>query len=562
MKRLPLSLQLFAMFGTAVVLLVSILAFSVYQFSVTSDEYEDVITQTSAYMLLISKAGDDFHSGISEFRGFVAYGDLKYEEVSKQHYRTSREKIKEFAANVKSKEAKLEAEKLEKMLSEYIEIMDKLYQTKKANDPRFDSLVAAARNNTELINKQFDTVLAAQENALKAHTNTLQEKQDTTERLIIVLSLLILLSVSAAVLWYSRNMAGRINNVRAELQAISNFDLSTKDLRDTRNDEIGDIAEAMISMKQALRSIVSQLRHNADTLAASSQQLNATVEQQLSASDMVAKTASEIAAGSMQNTNNINDISATVQQVSAGAEEMAASAAQVNSSTQNAVTEANQGMRLIDRVVQQNETISQTMHSITEVSSSLVKGSNNIQEIITVIRNIAGQTNLLALNAAIEAARAGEAGRGFAVVAEEVRKLAEQSAEATNHIEEIIGKMTSDIGFAVQTVDTANQEVAAGKAVTTETQKGYQEIITKLGHVKLGILHIAKAVDETAKGMQTIVSGIQNISAVAEETTANTQTVAAASEEQTASMNEISENAEALASMAIELNEITRKFTL
>lgn len=562
MKRLPLSLQLSVMFGITVLMFVSVLAFTVYQLSTTSDEYEDIINWTSARMVKVSNAETDFETGLSEFRGFLAYSDVKYESQSKQHYRESHEKIKEFAANTKNKETKLEAEKLEKMISEYIEIMDKLFQLRKSNDPSFNALVTDARGKTELIHKQFDTLLAAQEKTLKTRISTLSEKENNTEKLVVALSLFILLLIGAAVFWFSRNMARRVNNLREEILAISNFNLSTNDRHATRNDEIGDIAESMINMKKALRDIVNQLRQNADTLAASSQELNATVEQQLSAADMVAKTATEIAAGSIQNTNNITDISATVQQISAGSEEIAASAVQVNTSTQNAVKDANHGMELIERVVQQNEAIGKTMGAITEVSASLVKGSQDIQEIITVIRSIAGQTNLLALNAAIEAARAGEAGRGFAVVAEEVRKLAEQSAEATNHIGEIIGKMTNDIAYAVQTVESANREVATGRSVTTETQKGYQEIIAKLGHVKTGIEYIAKSVEETSKGMQTIVGGVQNISAVAEETTANTQTVAAASEEQTASLNEISSNTENLSKMAMDLNEITRRFKL
>ena len=562
MRRLPLSFQLFSIFGVSILLLVSVLGFTLYQFAVTTDDYEDVIRTISARTVIIAKAADDFHSGISEFRGFVAYSDAKFEDSSKRYYRESFEKIKEFTSAVKHKETKAEADKLEKLLGEYIETMNKLFYLRKLNDPSFNVIVAETRQRTELIDKQFDTVLASQEKVLQVRTAEIIAKEQKTELVSKGLAGVIIAAVLCIVYLYSRNISRRINNLRAEINAISTFDLSTKDLHATRNDEIGDIAEAMNNMKTALRGIVRQLRSDADALAASSQELNATVEQQLSAADMVAKTATEIAAGSVQNSNNINDISATVQQISASSEEMAASAVQVNSSTQNAVTDANHGMELIEKVVQQNQTISQTMVSISEVSSALVKGSTDIQEIITVIRNIANQTNLLALNAAIEAARAGDAGRGFAVVAEEVRKLAEQSAEATNHIGKIIGKMTNDISFAVSAVEAANREVLAGQTVTAETQAGYRAIISKLGHVKIGIEHITRAVDETARGMQSIVGGIQNISAVAEETTANTQTVAAASEEQTASLNEISSNAEALANMATTLNEITRKFKL
>lgn len=202
------------------------------------------------------------------------------------------------------------------------------------------------------------------------------------------------------------------------------------------------------------------------------------------------------------------------------------------------------------------------MSDITQVSEALVKRSDDIQQIVTTIRSIAGQTNLLALNAAIEAARAGETGRGFAVVAEEVRKLAEQSAAATNHIEEIINKMTADIQFSVDVVTKANVEVAAGKTATNETQQGFQSIIGKLAQVKTGIEQISRAVDETAQGMQSVVNNVQNIGTVAEETSASVQTAAAASEEQSASLHQVSSSSDSLAKMATDLNKITARFKI
>lgn len=239
---------------------------------------------------------------------------------------------------------------------------------------------------------------------------------------------------------------------------------------------------------------------------------------------------------------------------------MSAGAAQVEGNAVTAMNNANQGMVLLQKVVTQNEHVAGSMTDITYLSQALAKGSTDIQEIVEVIRNIAGQTNLLALNAAIEAARAGEAGRGFAVVADEVRKLAEQSSEATNNIETIIKKMTDDISVAVDKVGKASAEATEGQVVTQDAHHGFEEIVEKMKQVATGIGQISIAVNETARGMQAVVGNIQNISAVAEQTSASSQTVAAAAEEQNASMNEIKSNAVALAEMAAQLAEVTRKF--
>jgi methyl-accepting chemotaxis protein len=320
------------------------------------------------------------------------------------------------------------------------------------------------------------------------------------------------------------------------------------------------MAEAIISMKQSLRDVVGQVKNSAVALAASSEELTSTVEEQVRTSEVIAQTTGDIALGSAQNTNHIAEISAVIEEITAGAEQMSASAADVNSATQEAVADANQGMQLIRKVVSQNEIIEKSMKDITDVSTSLVRGSSEIQKIATVISNIAGQTNLLALNAAIEAARAGEAGRGFAVVAEEVRKLAEQCGEATKDIGEIIHKMTADIEFSVNVANKANSEVVAGKEVAANTEKGFETIVDKLGYVQSGMEQITHTVEETAKGMQTIVSNVQNISAVAQEASASTHTVASAAEEQNASLNEVTASAEALSKMAGSLNDTIKKF--
>ena len=560
MKRVPIGIQLSIIFGITIIFLVALLGVTVFQFRSASEAYQNMLNGPVQRTMAFMGARDNFHNGISDFRGYMFYNDENYANDANKELNDSLAAVRQVTAATSSAATRQEGEKLATTLASYCEDMQRAIAMKRANDPGVIAFLATTRQKTELIERQFEAVFAAQEGAMNGLVANLNDRQGLVLKSVATASGVVIILVIVLLIWYSRNLARRLDHLSGELQAVSELDLTRRDAHATRNDEIGDMAEAVIAMKQSLRRIVGQVRASADTLAASSEELTSTVEEQKRASEVIAKTSGEIAAGSAQNTNNIAEISAVIEEVTAGAEEMNASAATVNNTTQVAVADARQGMLLIKKVVEQNGTIENSMGEITGVANALVKGSTEIQEIVTVISSIAGQTNLLALNAAIEAARAGEAGKGFAVVAEEVRKLAEQSAGATNHIGEIIRKMTGDIEFSVNVVGKASTEVEAGKAVALETEKGFIDIVDKLGQVQEGMEQITKAVEESAKGMQMIVSNVQNISAVAEETNASTQTAAAASEEQNASLSEVAGSAEALAKMATELNEIIRKF--
>lgn len=562
MRRFPILAQLGGMFLVSIFLLLVLLGYTAYQYTTAGDTYENLLTHTSANMLLVSKAQDDMHNGIADLRGFMAYGIGSYEQNARKGFAESAERLKVFAAGVKNPAVKAEAAKLEKMLEDYRLKMGQLMDARKANDPSFNRLLDEGRVLSQQIDRQFDQTLALEEEYLKKSTDELLAEQKATQRLVGVMSAVIVLFVCGLAFWYSRLVARRLNFVRNELDAVSKFDLTATEYQAVMNDEISDMAASMDGMKDALRALVGYIGRSSESLAAASQELSATVEEQLRAGEIVSNTISEVSSGSAQNTENITEMSATIQELSASTEEMNANAVEVNGNTQNAVDEAAQGMGLLAQIVTQNETVSVSMSSITEAAHSLAKGSENIREIVTVIQNLAGQTNLLALNAAIEAARAGEAGRGFAVVAEEVRKLAEQSAESSRHIGDIINKMTEDIDVAVQHVSKGNDEVAAGKQVAANAQRGFEAIIEKLNTVKTVVSQITYAVEESAKGTQAIVGNVQNISAVAEQTTASAETVAAAAQEQSASMHEINNNAESLAKMAEELNSIISKFKL
>lgn len=561
-KRIPIGIQLGGIMGVTILLMVVLLGVTIYQIKEVNIDYQKMLSGPVSRTMDLKKSQDDFHQGLSELRAYIAYDDIKYANNTLNLLRQSHKDVVTFTANVSSKESKQVGEKLDKLMTSYIDEVEQIIKLKQENNLVYKQMLLKAKENTDNINNDFGEAMVAQNNALQFLIKQNDDKQRFVLTSVIVSAVIGIIIIGIVFSLYSLNLTNRIKKLSGIVLSFSKLDLSNKDIHASRNDEVGDMAEELIRMKRSLLDIIVLLKSDSNELAADSEELSSAVEEQLSVSEGIAKTVTNVAAGAVNNTENITEITAIIQETSAGAQEMSASSIHVNSITQDAVEDANYGMELIEKLVAQNNTINKSMSDITNVSEALVKGSENIQKIVTAIRNIAGQTNLLALNAAIEAARAGEAGRGFAVVAEEVRKLAEQSAIATNDIEDIIGKMTDDIQFTVDVVSKANFEVVAGKSATEETQKGFQKIIGKLNQVKTGIENISRAVDESAHGMQAVVNNVQNISAIAEETGASTETVAASVEEQSASLHEVRSSSESLAIMATKLNEIIERFKI
>ncbi|MEK4868239.1 methyl-accepting chemotaxis protein [Niallia sp. FSL W8-1348] len=153
---------------------------------------------------------------------------------------------------------------------------------------------------------------------------------------------------------------------------------------------------------------------------------------------MINDSIQEVASGTNEQTNAIEEISGAVEKIAHHLEDMTGKIKEVTNAATGTAEISEEGSNVVGKAIKQMQIINTNVSESADVIKYLHESSNQINEIVTLITNIAGQTNLLALNASIEAARAGEHGKGFSVVAEEVRKLAEESASAANQISEKI----------------------------------------------------------------------------------------------------------------------------
>ncbi len=188
--------------------------------------------------------------------------------------------------------------------------------------------------------------------------------------------------------------------------------------------------------------------------------------------------------------------------------------------------------------------------------------TEDIGTILETIRSIADQTNLLALNASIEAARAGEHGRGFAVVAEEIRKLAEQTGQATGEIQHMVSSIRQKSSETVGIMTEVKAFSEEQRSAVASVDSAFSDIAGIIHAIVEKIHTFDTHIGEIQKDKETIVSSIENIYAVSEETAASSEEVAASMEQQAGAVDSVSNSAQTLQGLAEQLNAQLDRFSL
>jgi methyl-accepting chemotaxis protein len=195
----------------------------------------------------------------------------------------------------------------------------------------------------------------------------------------------------------------------------------------------------------------------------------------------------------------------------------------ISASERVAVT-VNDGIESVKELGEQAKNVSLCSKEVESVVTKLTEKVKKVEDFVDTIISISSQTNLLALNASIEAARAGEAGRGFSVVAEEIRKLSEDTKEASNNITNIIQELIEDTKNANDSIEASGKCVATQNEILTKTW-------SKFGIVADEVKNLSSNIDDVKGGMETITESSNNIFDHISQLSATSQEVAASSSE-------------------------------
>ncbi|MFK3689918.1 methyl-accepting chemotaxis protein [Agrobacterium tumefaciens] len=261
---------------------------------------------------------------------------------------------------------------------------------------------------------------------------------------------------------------------------------------------------------------------------------NRAAEQLQSTLTQVAQNARGIDAGANEIRSAADDLARRTEQQAAAVEETAAALEEITTTVRDSTRRAQEAGQLVGRAKIGAEKSGEVVQKAVSAMEQIASSANEISNIIGVIDEIAFQTNLLALNAGVEAARAGDAGKGFAVVAQEVRELAQRSANAAKEIKNLI--MTS------------NGQVQQGVQLVGETGKALQLIVSEVQEINRHVAAISESAQEQSSGLHQINTAVNQMDQ-------DTQKNAAMVEESTAASH-------GLAREASSLNQLIAQFKL
>lgn len=202
------------------------------------------------------------------------------------------------------------------------------------------------------------------------------------------------------------------------------------------------------------------------------------------------------------------DTAKLMERFYSGIEEVDVSFQEVVESFVEASSKAEEGIQVINKGINQMATIRENFGAVIKAIAKLDLKSKEIMNIVEMISRISKQTNLLALNAAIEAARAGEQGRGFTVVAGEVRKLAEQSADAAKDIGDLINSVQMEISHTETVIQTVNQDVKLGESVITDAGDTFTGIYNNIEDVSNQVMNISASMEEVFSSAKTAIGNL------------------------------------------------------
>lgn len=378
--------------------------------------------------------------------------------------------------------------------------------------------------------------------SITAPRSEVMEKVESLLKTVTILSIIILIVSIVITYFIALGISKPIKTASEYLKVVATGDF-TKEVPAQllkAKDETGILANAIYTMQKSIRNIIKQVVDESSTVSDMLNNVNSNMEQLNKGIEEVSATTEEMSAGTEQTASSAEEMSATSTEIERAVESIAFKA-QEGAVVVNNVSKMAEEMKKNAIISKGNavEIYGSTKNSLQEAIEQS-KAVNQINELAEGILSITSQTNLLALNAAIEAARAGEAGKGFAVVADEIRKLAEDSKNMVNRIQEVtniileaVNNLSSSSGEILEFID---KKVLSDYDTLVESSEKYSENSFSIDSM---VTDFGATSEELLASVQNMVRAIEEVASSANEEAQGAASIAQESEDIMNKSNEV-----------------------
>jgi methyl-accepting chemotaxis protein len=357
-----------------------------------------------------------------------------------------------------------------------------------------------------------------------------------------------------------RSLTKPLSILRDVMREVRNGDLSNNINVTTNIPEIHSLNKSFNQMMEQMRSMISHINGTTSELFTTGNQLKEASEDVLLQNNQLVEAIKVVKTGAEQTATSSDENVETFQKMKSDITLILQNMEYVFNSASDMNSSAVKGERSISQMIRSMNDFDQEFAKMTTTIQGVKDNSIVITKVVSIIQSIAEQTKLLALNATIEAARAGEAGKGFAVVANEVRKLADQSSQATEEIKQSIKMMEKISDQAANEFETMLRNIQSHLIVAGESKEAFDILMTEITNVNGKLSGMKEYLQELNRSLPKMEQSSESFVFISQETLASAEQMLATSEGQITQINRTHEMGLILTELSKTLTDSTKQY--